>query len=126
MNSKSKFRRRKTSRIKSLIIVEENPDDLSADLLKEIGEYDPKLDLSDYTLPPIDLLKDYGGGSLSVDKEELEGNKDRIVETLANYKIAISKIKQRLVQQLLCMNWFLLQEYVFLKSKILKMTSLLV
>ena len=74
-------------------IVEENPDDLSADLLKEIGEYDPKLDLSDYTLPPIDLLKDYGGGSLSVDKEELEGNKDRIVETLANYKIAISKIK---------------------------------
>ncbi|MDG1842428.1 MAG: DNA translocase FtsK 4TM domain-containing protein [Crocinitomicaceae bacterium] len=74
-------------------IVEENPDDLSADLLKEIGEYDPKLDLSDYTLPPIDLLKDYGGGSLSVDKEELERNKDRIVETLANYKIAISKIK---------------------------------
>jgi len=74
-------------------IVEENPDDLSAQLLKDIGEYDPKLDLSDYTLPPIDLLKDYGGGSVSIDKEELETNKDRIVETLANYKISISKIK---------------------------------
>ena len=73
--------------------VEENPDDLSAQLLKDIGEYDPKLDLSDYTLPPIDLLKDYGGGSVSIDKEELETNKDRIVETLANYKIAIAKIK---------------------------------
>lgn len=64
------------------------------DIQKEYGEYDPKLDLASYTLPPIDLLKDYGGksGSGSVDKKELEANKDKIVQTLQNYKIEISKI----------------------------------
>ncbi len=60
---------------------------------KEYGEYDPKLDLANYALPPIDLLKDYGGQSGSVDKTELEENKNRIVQTLSNYKIEISKIR---------------------------------
>lgn len=59
---------------------------------EEFGEYDPKLDLSSYALPSIDLLKDYGGKGVSVDKAELEANKNRIVETLGNYKIEISKI----------------------------------
>lgn len=66
----------------------------------EIGEhfgldtdFDPKLELSSYTFPPIDLLKDYGDGSSKVDREELEANKKRIVDTLANYNIAIDKIK---------------------------------
>ena len=63
------------------------------DLSKEFGEYDPKLDLSSYVLPPIDLLKDYGKGGINVDKDELENNKNKIVETLLNYKIDISKIK---------------------------------
>ncbi len=59
----------------------------------EFGEYDPKLDLSSYVLPSIDLLEDYGGGkSVNVDKSELEANKNKIVETLSNYKIEISKI----------------------------------
>jgi len=61
--------------------------------LKEFGEYDPKLDLSSYILPKIDLLEDYGGGQLSINKEELEANKNRIVEALGHYKIEISKIK---------------------------------
>ena len=62
---------------------------------KEYGEYDPKLDLASYVLPPIDLLRDWGGGSVSVEtiKGELEENKNRIVETLAHYKIDIAKIK---------------------------------
>lgn len=59
---------------------------------EDMGEYDPKLDLSNYTLPPIDLLKDYGKKGVNVDKSELEANKNKIVETLANYKIEISKI----------------------------------
>lgn len=63
------------------------------DKLKEFGEYDPKLDLSKYQLPEIDLLDDHGSGNISVNKEELENNKDRIIETLLNYKINISKIK---------------------------------
>ena len=44
-------------------------------------------------LPGIDLLDDYGGNELSVSKEELEENKNKIVETLGNYKIGIAKIK---------------------------------
>ena len=63
------------------------------DKLKEFGEYDPKLDLSDYKLPNIDLLVDHGSGNISVDNEELEENKNKIIETLQNYKINISKIK---------------------------------
>ncbi len=60
---------------------------------KEYGEYDPTLDLSSYKLPSIDLLKDYGVNKGSVTKEELENNKNKIVTTLQNYKIEISKIK---------------------------------
>jgi S-DNA-T family DNA segregation ATPase FtsK/SpoIIIE len=51
------------------------------------------MDLSDYTLPSIDFLKDYGGGVVNINKEELETNKDRIVQTLSHYKIDIAKIK---------------------------------
>jgi S-DNA-T family DNA segregation ATPase FtsK/SpoIIIE len=61
--------------------------------LEEFGEYDPKLDLANYTLPPIDLLQKFEGGKAGVDKDELESNKNRIVETLSNYKIEIDKIK---------------------------------
>lgn len=57
------------------------------------GEFDPTLELSSYKLPTIDLLKEYGTGEINVDKSELEANKNKIVETLANYKIEISKIK---------------------------------
>jgi len=58
-------------------------------------EFDPTLDLPDYQYPSIDLLDDYGGSatSVSVQKEELEANKNRIVDTLANYNIQIDKIK---------------------------------
>jgi S-DNA-T family DNA segregation ATPase FtsK/SpoIIIE len=55
--------------------------------------YDPTLDLSGYKYPPLDLLSDYGGESLNVNKEELEANKDKIVKTLSNYDIKIAKIK---------------------------------
>lgn len=61
--------------------------------LQEFGEYDPTLDLSSYELPPIDLLTDHGTGEITVTKEELEANKDRIVETLGHYNIGIEKIK---------------------------------
>jgi S-DNA-T family DNA segregation ATPase FtsK/SpoIIIE len=61
--------------------------------LKEFGEYDPTLELSRYKLPPIDLLKDYGQSNITIDQEELEANKNRIVDTLQNYNIEIAKIK---------------------------------
>lgn len=62
-------------------------------LRQEFGEYDPTLDLASYVLPPIDLLNDYGGKGISVNKNELEENKNKIVETLSHYKIEIAKIK---------------------------------
>jgi len=60
--------------------------------LEELGDYDPKLDLSNYKIPSVNLLNDYGSGKIEIDKSELEANKNRIVETLANYKIGISSI----------------------------------
>jgi S-DNA-T family DNA segregation ATPase FtsK/SpoIIIE len=62
-------------------------------LRKEYGDYDPTLDLASYVLPSIDLLKDYGTSGVSVNKQELEDNKNKIVETLSHYKIDIAKIK---------------------------------
>ena len=59
----------------------------------EFGDYDPKLDLSRYQLPSIDLLQNYGGNGPQISKEELEENKNRIIETLNHYKIEIAKIK---------------------------------
>ena len=61
--------------------------------LDEFGEYDPKLDLGRYKHPVIDLMIEYPNSQVTVDKEELEANKNQIVETLNNYKIEISKIK---------------------------------
>lgn len=60
--------------------------------LEELGDYDPTLDLSNYKIPTIQLLNEYGSGKIEIDKEELEANKNRIVETLGNYKIGIASI----------------------------------
>ncbi len=64
------------------------------ELVKEIGEYDPTLDLSSYQFPSVELLEPYNSGKeTGVNAEELTANKNRIVETLNNYNIAIDKIK---------------------------------
>lgn len=55
--------------------------------------YDPTLDLSRYLYPTLELLNDYGVAKAQVTKEELEANKDRIVETLGHYGINIASIK---------------------------------
>ena len=56
-------------------------------------EYDPTLELSHYEYPPLELLEEHAAGNPKVTQEELEENKDKIVETLRNYKIEITKIK---------------------------------
>ena len=63
------------------------------ELVEKVGQYDPKLDLSSYQYPTLDLLRDYGTGKITVNNNELEANKDKIVDTLANYNIEIAKIK---------------------------------
>ncbi len=60
--------------------------------LKEIGDFDPTLELSKYEMPTISLLNNYGKNKIEVDQSELENNKNRIVETLGNYKIGISSV----------------------------------
>lgn len=56
-------------------------------------EFDPRLELSTYQFPTLDLLKDYGVSKTEIDTAELENNKNLIVETLKNYNIAIAQIK---------------------------------
>ncbi len=55
--------------------------------------YDPHYELKNFQFPSLDLLNDYGGKTAEVSGEELEENKNKIVETLANYGISIDKIK---------------------------------
>ncbi|MBQ4821300.1 DNA translocase FtsK [Aquimarina sp. MMG016] len=96
---------------KLIIKSEDNPEDIAMEvettkeeevvkkisnkLVKDFGEFDPKLELGRYKFPTIDLLKDYTGqvGGITIDQGELEENKNRIVETLKNYKIEIAQIK---------------------------------
>ncbi|MFT5104336.1 MAG: S-DNA-T family DNA segregation ATPase FtsK/SpoIIIE [Candidatus Latescibacterota bacterium] len=67
---------------------------ISQKLVEDFGEFDPTLELSNYKFPTIDLLKDYTGGKgITINQEELEENKNRIVATLNNYKIGIANIK---------------------------------
>jgi S-DNA-T family DNA segregation ATPase FtsK/SpoIIIE len=68
--------------------------DKAKKLVDDFGEFDPTLELSQYKAPHLDLLEDHGSSNqqISVDKEELAANKDRIVETLSNYNIAIERI----------------------------------
>lgn len=59
----------------------------------EAVNYDPKLDLPRYKYPTPSLLITYPDKDIQVTKDELEANKDRIIETLVNFKIGISSIK---------------------------------
>ena len=71
-------------------VIEEN---LAARMVQDFGEFDPTLELSRYQFPPIDLLKEYSSGGITINQAELEENKNKIVDTLKNYSIGISQIK---------------------------------
>ena len=66
---------------------EEGPD------LSHLGEYDPTLDLPHYRIPDTAMLDDRGSSTIQINKQELEANKNRIIETLNNYAIQIDRIK---------------------------------
>ena len=51
--------------------------------------FDPKLELSNYIFPSLDILKEYDN-KIVVNKEELEQNKSIIIETLLHFKIEIT------------------------------------
>ncbi|PQJ74258.1 FtsK/SpoIIIE family DNA translocase [Polaribacter gangjinensis] len=71
---------------------EHEVENLSDKLLKDFGEFDPTLELSNFRFPTFNLLRQYNE-SISIDPDELEANKNNIVETLKNYGIGISEIK---------------------------------
>ncbi|MDE7375327.1 MAG: DNA translocase FtsK, partial [Muribaculaceae bacterium] len=59
---------------------------------ERMGPYDHRADLSHYTFPSLELLAERESGPI-IDREEQQANKDRIVKTLADYRIAISRIE---------------------------------
>ncbi len=63
------------------------------DPAQELGDYDPTLDLPKFQLPHVGLLDEHGSNTIQVNKEELEANKNKILDTLRNYSIEIEKIK---------------------------------
>jgi S-DNA-T family DNA segregation ATPase FtsK/SpoIIIE len=54
--------------------------------------YDPILDLRDYQYPKLELLEAHGSEKIVQDPNELETNKNQIINTLKNYDILIQKI----------------------------------
>ncbi len=79
--------------IEQAVDEEEIIDNKASKLVQDFGEFDPTLELSNFQFPGIDLLKDYTQGkTITINEQELQANKDRIVETLKNYKIGIAKI----------------------------------
>jgi len=76
-----------------LTIEERHTEEVGEYDTRKIEDYDPTLELSDYRLPPIDLLVDHDSGNAEVSNEELISNKNKIVETLRQYKIEITRIR---------------------------------
>jgi S-DNA-T family DNA segregation ATPase FtsK/SpoIIIE len=68
-------------------------DNMSERLVADFGLFDPTLELSNYKFPTIDLLKEYSSVGITINQQELEDNKNNILETLRNYKIDIAQIK---------------------------------
>jgi len=77
----------------SLAFRVEKNEDVNLDDNFPIESFDPTLELRDYQYPTFDLLEEHGQQEHEVSNEELLSNKNKIVETLGNYKIEIIKIK---------------------------------
>jgi S-DNA-T family DNA segregation ATPase FtsK/SpoIIIE len=65
----------------------------TAQEVENLDPYDPTLDLPKYKYPTLDLLNEYDVQKVTVSRQELEENKNKIVETLVNFKIGIQEIK---------------------------------
>ena len=79
--------------------IEEQKEDLddfdkkAKELVDKHGVYDHKLDLANFQMPKIDLLKEYGNEEIAINKDELEENKNKIVGLLKNFNVGIAEIK---------------------------------
>ncbi len=80
--------------VEKIVEEKEEKDNIADKLVDDFGEFDPTLELGNYKFPTIDLLDQHGtSGGITINQEELEENKNKIVETLKNYKIGIAQIK---------------------------------
>lgn len=77
---------------KTVDIVDES-DKKSQELVDKHGLYDHKLDLANFQMPTLDLLRDYGNEEIAINREELEENKNKIVGLLKNFNVGIAEIK---------------------------------
>jgi S-DNA-T family DNA segregation ATPase FtsK/SpoIIIE len=59
---------------------------------ENLPPYEPTLDLRDYKYPTLSLLETHGSEKIVQDANELENNKNQIINTLRNYDIEIQKI----------------------------------
>ncbi|GAB2497645.1 DNA translocase FtsK [Algoriphagus taiwanensis] len=65
----------------------------TAEEVENLDPYDPTLDLPRYQYPTLDLLNEYDVKKVTVTRQELEENKDKIVTTLENFQIGIQGIQ---------------------------------
>ncbi len=70
----------------------EHEPDIPVSRMPATKPYDPVLDLRDYKYPVLDLLENHGSDKIVQDADELENNKNQIINTLKNYDIQIQKI----------------------------------
>ncbi len=80
------------------LTVDESENDFLSNLTEEEKSriYDPRLDLPKYILPSLSILEDYRDKWYEVSRDELEKNKQRIVNALANYKIGVVGITAKM------------------------------
>jgi len=78
------------------LVIEKNEEEETVDTIERHTidtPYDPHYELRGYKFPTLDMLNDYGEKKSEINEAELQANKNKIVETLGNYGIAIEKIK---------------------------------
>ena len=68
-------------------------DKKAKDLVDKHGVYDHKLDLANFQMPKIELLKEYGNEEIAINKDELEETTNKIVGLLKNFNVGIAEIK---------------------------------
>jgi S-DNA-T family DNA segregation ATPase FtsK/SpoIIIE len=78
---------------KRFSVIAAKGEEKTAEEVENLDPYDPKLDLPSYQYPILDLMNEYDFQKVTVSRQELEENKNKIVETLVNFKIGIQEIK---------------------------------
>lgn len=80
--------------VPELVINEAAPavDENEEEKIIELAPYEPTLDLGNYKYPGLELLENHGSEKIIQDANELEANKNQIINTLKNYDIHIQKI----------------------------------